>query len=151
MRKFLLIPLCFVFAQLANAQDSDKIAVEQVIRTLFEGMKEKDGEKVQSVFHEHAIMHTVQSAQVNSQLGGNSVEDFVNRIAGTPAGTVLDERILAYEIKVDGDMASAWTPYRFYVNDDFSHCGTNSFQLIKIDGEWKITYVIDTRRKVDCD
>jgi hypothetical protein len=150
MRKFLLIPLCLVFAQVAIAQDSDKIAVEQVIRTLFEGMKEKDREKVQTAFHEHAIMHTVQEAQVNSQLGGSSVEDFINRIATTPAGTVLDERILSYEIKVDGDMASAWTPYEFYVNDDFSHCGTNSFQLIKTDGEWKITYVIDTRRKVDC-
>ena len=47
-------------------------------------------------------------------------------------------------------MANAWTPYQFWFNDQFSHCGVNSFQLIKVDNTWKIFFLVDTRRK-DCE
>jgi hypothetical protein len=73
------------------------------------------------------------------------------RISTTPEGTNLDERILDYQIKIDGALASAWTPYNFYVNGNFSHCGVNSFQLVKMDDVWKIVYIIDTRRKEPCE
>jgi hypothetical protein len=75
----------------------------------------------------------------------------VKRIGGTPVDIKLDERILAYEIRIDGPMATAWTPYEFYVNGDFSHCGVNSFQLVKFVEGWKIVYIIDTRRKEPCE
>jgi len=131
-------------------QQNDKQEIEQVISSLFKGMKEKNQEMIEKSFHSEAIMHTVSQSGDRTKLGSNSVQDFVNRIAVTPAETVLDEKIQSYNIQVDGDMASAWTPYRFYVNDGFSHCGVNSFQLIRIDDQWKITYVIDTRRKEGC-
>jgi len=95
-------------------------------------------------------MQTVVSGESGASLGSNSVQDFINRIATTPDHTVLDEKILEYQIKIDGQMASVWTPYEFYVNDTFSHCGVNSFQLIKTPEGWKITYIIDTRRKEGC-
>lgn len=125
--------------------------VEKVIASLFEGMKTKNTGLIQSAFHPEASMQTVIAGETGSKLGSNSVQDFVNRIANTPETTQLDERILEYQIKIDGDMAAAWTPYRFYVNDTFSHCGVNSFQLIKTAEGWKITYIFDTRRKQGCD
>lgn len=125
--------------------------VEAVIRSLFDGMKQKNAEQVATAFSADGLMQTVQQKPEGTTVGGNSVADFVKRIANTPAGTVLDERILSYQIKVDGAMASAWTPYRFYVNDTFSHCGVNSFQLVKLAEGWKIVYIIDTRRKEPCE
>ncbi|UWX56421.1 hypothetical protein NYZ99_09635 [Maribacter litopenaei] len=56
-----------------------------------------------------------------------------------------------YSIQIDGAMANAWTPYEFRINDNFSHCGVNSFQMVKLEGEWKIIYLIDTRRKEGCE
>ena len=47
-------------------------------------------------------------------------------------------------------MATAWTPYEFWYKEKFSHCGVNSFQLMKIENEWKIIYFVDTRRRSDC-
>lgn len=125
--------------------------VEQVIKSLFEGMKTKNGQLLQDAFHPDALMHTVVVGDDGAKLGSNQVQDFVSRVVNTPASTQLDERILDYQIKIDGDMASAWTPYRFYVNDSFSHCGVNSLQLIKTAEGWKITYIIDTRKKQGCD
>ncbi len=47
-------------------------------------------------------------------------------------------------------MANVWAPYEFYLNNDFSHCGVNSFQLFFDGIQWKIIYLIDTRRKQGC-
>ena len=47
-------------------------------------------------------------------------------------------------------MANVWTAYSFYFDGKFSHCGVNSFQLLKEAGEWKIFYLVDTRRKEGC-
>jgi len=64
---------------------------------------------------------------------------------------VWDERIMSYEIKVDADMATAWTEYAFYAGEKFSHCGVNAFQFFKDDEKgWLITQIIDTRRKENC-
>lgn len=152
IRQLLLFVFLSSFSLGLSAQhQNEEKAIEQVISTLFKGMKDKNQQLIEASFHSEAIMHTVAQSDDGTKLGSNAVKDFINRIAVTPAETVLDERIISYNIQVDGDMASAWTPYRFYVNDGFSHCGVNSFQLIRIDGQWKITYVIDTRRKVNCD
>jgi hypothetical protein len=142
------ILLCLVgLPALAQTPEQE---VEAVIRSLFDGMKQKNAEQVAAAFSSEGLMQTVQQKPEGTTVGSNSVADFVKRIANTPAGTVLDERILSYQIQVDGSMASAWTPYKFYVNDTFSHCGVNSFQLVKLAEGWKIVYIIDTRRKEPC-
>ena len=134
----------------AVAQTAEQ-EVEAVIRSLFDGMRQKDATKVADAFSPEGLMQTVQQKPEGTTVGSNAVADFVKRIAGTPEGTTLDERILSYHIRVDGHMASAWTPYKFYVNDTFSHCGVNSFQLVKMASGWKIVYIIDTRRKEPCE
>lgn len=149
MKHLIILSLMFsFFAFPAKAQEEEN--VKQVIASMFVGMKEKNPDLVRQSFHPDASMQTVIAGESGATLGSNSVQDFVNRIATTPANTVLDERILDYQIKIDGQMASVWTAYEFYVNDGFSHCGVNSFQLIKTAEGWKITYVIDTRRKEGC-
>jgi hypothetical protein len=64
---------------------------------------------------------------------------------------VYDERISFDLVKIDGELASVWTPYKFYAGEKFSHCGVDSYQLVKLNGEWKIQYLIDTRRKQGCE
>lgn len=147
---FLAGLLVFLAVAPARAQTEEK-EVEAVIRSLFEGMKQKNADQVAGAFSPDGLMQTVVQKPEGNTLGSNAVADFVKRIANTPAGTTLDERILAYHIRVDGPLASAWTPYQFYVNDTFSHCGVNSFQLVKMAGGWKIVYIVDTRRKEPCD
>lgn len=153
MKKIKIVPLVVVgLFVLTNfeAFAQEEIEIAKVIGSLFDGMRTKNQTLLEQAFHPDAQMQTVISKENGSELGSNTVRDFINRIATTPDITVLDERILEYQIKVDGDMAAAWTPYEFYVNDNLSHCGVNSFQLIKTMEGWKITYIIDTRRKEGC-
>jgi hypothetical protein len=149
-KKWMLAGILVCLFALPSLAQTPEQEVEAVIRSLFDGMKQKNAAQVAASFSAEGLMQTVQQKPEGTSVGSNSVADFVKRIASTPAGTTLDERILSYHIKVDGSMASAWTPYQFYVNDTFSHCGVNSFQLVKLAEGWKIVYIIDTRRKEPC-
>lgn len=133
----------------AKAQ-SEEEAVKAVIVSMFDGMRAKNAEQIVEAFSENAIMQTIQNKPEGTVIGSNTVAEFANSIGSVPAETYLDERLTDFIINVDANMATAWTPYQFYVNEKFSHCGVNSFQLVKINEQWKIVYIIDTRRKEAC-
>jgi hypothetical protein len=133
-----------VYGQQANPESE----VRDLLHGFFYAMKRKDSATIQAAFHVDAVMQTVIQEGSVAKLGSSDVSDFIKRVATSEVE--LDERLLAYSIQVDGLLAHAWTPYEFYVNGEFSHCGVNSFQLINTASGWQITHVIDTRRKEGC-
>lgn len=134
----------------AKAQEvSGESDIRDLLTQFFVAMKAKNTQVIQDSFHSEAVMHTTLGTGGYATLGHAKVADFLTRVGTSQA--VLDEEILSIEIRIDGNMAHAWTPYKFYVDGNFSHCGVNSFQLIKTEMGWKIVYIIDTRRKEGCD
>lgn len=88
----------------------------------------------------------------NSIVKNQPFNEFLKSIVSIPATTQFKEVITNYSIQVDGPMANAWTNYEFMLNNEFHHCGVNSFQLVKDANKgWQIIYLIDTRRKEGCD
>lgn len=135
----LLVISSFCFAQ----QNQE---IEKPIRNLFLGMKNADPELVKIAFAENAILQTITKEGI---VKTDSVQDFIASVSKFSKGD-LDERISMEAIHTDADLASVFTPYAFYLKGKFSHCGANSFQLVKQNNEWKIQYIIDTRRKDKC-
>ena len=138
---FFLLISSFSFAQ--NTSEKEII---KPIENLFNAMKSADSLGVKNAFSDSAIMQTFGK---NQEIRTDKVEDFAKQVGASKAGD-LDERFSISKILVDGNMASVWVPYQFYYKGNFSHCGVNSFQLAKINSEWKIQYIIDTRRKDNC-
>ena len=138
---FFLLISSFSFAQ--NTSEKEII---KPIENLFNAMKSADSLGVKNAFSGSAIMQTFGK---NQEIRTDKVEDFAKQVGASQVGD-LDERFTISKILVDGNMASVWVPYQFYYKGNFSHCGVNSFQLAKINNEWKIQYIIDTRRK-KCD
>ena len=64
---------------------------------------------------------------------------------------LIDEQILSIEIKQNANLATVWTPFTFYLDQKLSHCGVNSFQLVKTTNGWKINYLIDNAFQGDCE
>lgn len=120
--------------------------IEKPVRNLFLGMKNADPVLLKSVFTENAIMQTITK---DGMVKSDSVQDFIASISKFSAGD-LEEKIIIDAIHADGNLASVFTPYSFYLKGKLSHCGANSFQLVKQNNEWKIQYIIDTRRKENC-
>ena len=54
-------------------------------------------------------------------------------------------------ITTDGNIASVWAPYEFYLDDVFSHCGTNLFFLVKENEKWRILHYGYTIDKINCE
>ena len=128
------------------AQNSTEKEVVKPIENLFNAMKSADSIGVKNAFSSSAIMQTFNK---NNEIRTEKVEGFAKQVGSSKVGD-LDERFTISKILVDGNMASVWVPYQFYYKGNFSHCGVNSFQLAKLNNEWKIQYIIDTRRKDNC-
>ncbi len=151
-KAYLLLLAISLSAGQALAQGHpEEEAVKAVISQLFDAMKQADSSRAVNCFAAGALMETVaRTPQQTDTVRSNAVAQFGSRIRQQPAGT-LDERISFSSVLIDGNLAHVWTPYRFYVNGQFSHCGVNSFEVVKLNGQWKIRYIIDTRRKEGCD
>jgi hypothetical protein len=134
-----------------TAQETEDKAVQKTIETFFEGFHNQDSVLIRSTVAEGIRMQTIgKSKNGSDSVRNQNFNKFIRSIVSIPDTTRFQERLLSFNIQIDGPMANAWTPYEFWVNDEFSHCGVNSFQLFKDKGEWKIIYIIDTRRKEGC-
>ena len=135
-----------------SAQDPQEAEVQRVIETFFRGFHAKDSLTMQAAVSDRPILQTI-GRNKDGKLGMRSenMDDLIKSIVSIPDSVNFQEKIKSYSIRIDGAMANAWTPYEFWINDNFSHCGVNSFQLFN-DGEgWKVIYLIDTRRRDDCE
>jgi hypothetical protein len=144
----------FLFCLLALAtpglsQSTDETAaVRAVIDKLFTGMRKADSSMVQSVFLPTSSLTSV-SMKTSVMIQETPIAKFVTSIGRQKPG-ILDERLASYDIKTEPLLATAWTPYVFYLNGKKSHCGVNTFTLVKMDEKWYILTIIDTRRTGTC-
>jgi len=140
--------LCF-WAVAGFAQE-DENAIKATIQQLFDGMRLKDSSMVRDSFDASVRLQTTGFRDGKAFLRTESVADFL-KIVATPRPEIFEEKVQAYQIQIDLPMASVWTPYQFFVDKKFSHCGINAFQLFKSEKGWKIIQIVDTRRKEKCE
>lgn len=144
MRVFIV--LFFLFLGLfCNAQKQD---VQKTVEYFFEGFHQRDTVKMKSVCADKIILQSItESKTKGNKLSDESAGEFYKSIASIPLNVKFQEKIISYNIQIDGTMAHVWAPYEFYLNNKLSHSGVNTFTLFKENDVWKIIYLIDTRRK----
>ncbi|GAB3833291.1 nuclear transport factor 2 family protein [Hymenobacter jeollabukensis] len=154
--RLLLLPCLLLAAPAALAQTNaaatppaETEAVKATVTRFFEGLRKGDSAVVRSTLAPTVVLHTISTRGGNVQVINESPKEFLKAV-GTPHKDVWDERISFERVLIDAQLASVWTPYQFYAGATFSHCGYNSFQLVKLPQGWRIAYVIDTRRKDGC-
>lgn len=125
-------------------------SVKAVITRFSEGMKRHDTAMIRSSLAPEVIFQTIaRNKKGETWVRTEGVGEFLKFIADHSEDN-LDEQMVVDMVKIDGNLASVWTPYRFLRNGKLSHCGANSFQLVRLAQGWQIQYIIDTRRK-NCD
>jgi hypothetical protein len=152
MNKSWLIFLFFLMAVgSVIAQESEEQMVKNTIDSFFEAFHQQDSSALKKIVANDMVLQTIGKNEAGREVvKTENFSHFLKSIVSIPTSTKFEEKLLMYNIQIDGAMANAWTSYEFWVNGSFSHCGVNSFQLFKDEGAWKIIYLIDTRRKEGC-
>jgi Putative lumazine-binding len=150
MKRFIFFLTALVCGNMARAQTTQD-SIKMVIDRFFDGMRKSDTAMIRSAISANAVLQTIaMSKDGKLTVRDENINNFIASIA-QPHTDIYDERITYGAIHIDGPMAAVWTPYKFYVGEKFSHCGVNSFQMVRLDGGWKIQYIIDTRRRKGCE
>lgn len=139
-----LLVLAFSLAAFGARAQSTGDSVKAAVNMLFTGMKTSDAGMIRRSFADSAILQTIVSAQ--GAIRDEKVKDFADAVGKMTPGDA-DERIRFDVVRIDGSLAIVWAPYEFYYKGKYSHKGVDSFQLVRVNGVWKIQYLIDTRRK----
>lgn len=137
---------------------SDSTAVMQVVSNLFNGMRTRDTALMRAQFHPDAPMRSVSwrpsPTGAVAVVQADGIADWLTGVASAPDTLLLDERLGPPSVQVEGNLASVWVYYEFWINDRFSHCGADLFTLGRVGNatgsSWKVIFVADSRRRADC-
>jgi len=150
MKKAVLFLFLLITGFYSVKAQTTEDSVKASVNALFEAMKTGDANALKNCFTDSAILQTIGTNKTgNNFIRNEQVATFAESVSKLPKGAA-DERISFETIRIDGPLAIVWTPYKFYFNGQFSHCGVNSFHLVRLNGSWKIHFLIDTKRKEHC-
>lgn len=134
----------------AGTDDADRAAVLATVDAFFRTMTARDVEGARAVLEPEGRFFSVRTAAD----GSRTVRSFTNGsyLDGLAEGTVVQvERIWDPQVRVHGDVANVWAPYDFHRDGAFSHCGVDSFDLVRTGVGWKITGGVYTVEPEGCE
>jgi hypothetical protein len=151
--KFIFSIFFSLFLYASGAQTNDKQDIMKVVNNVFEAMRTNDSTLLKSCFVENPNTFTVFRREGETNLKSDNFQGFIDAV-GKEKEEMWNEPIWNEKVEIDDDLASVWVDYAFYRGkngDQFSHCGVDAFHLVRLDGNWKIFHLVDTRRREGCD
>lgn len=149
MRVLLAVPLAVALAVggvVAAAGQQPERAVIETVQAFFDAMAAKDGATLQALL--------VSDGRVTSFRDDSGVPRISEQ--GAMAASIADaearflERMWDPTVLVHGPIAQLWAPYDFWVDGEFSHCGVDSFTLVRAEGRWRIANMTYTVEREGC-
>jgi hypothetical protein len=115
------------------------------VQRLFAAMSAHDANAARALFLPEAMLFSVRPDGSSNAV---PQERWVERL-GTAKDAWL-ERIWEPKQFEHGTVAMVWAEFDFHLNGKFSHCGIDSFTLLKTSSGWKIAAVADTHETSTC-
>jgi hypothetical protein len=145
---FVALLVCITYPAKSNAQSTDKSAILEVINSLFVSMETQDEQLARAIFLPSATLLNTIDTPDGLRTVPYDVDTHISNIARSPG---ISEEIWEPVVRIHGKIAMAWTPFELKVNQNFVSCGINIFSLVNTDDGWKISHVIFTTERTDCD
>lgn len=134
--------LAMCLALPALGQSLEEQAVLTPIHAMFDGMSKRDAAAIKAPTLAGGTMVLMRDGKPTQM----TFEDFAVRV-GKPGKAQIEERIHDPLVRIDNDLAVVWAPFDFLVDGKVDHCGTDLFNLVRVDGKWLIASVADTGTK----
>ena len=129
--------------QAIMSNPADLAAIDAVIDSVYAVIsgpigEQRDFDRMRGLFLPDARM----TAYGPAGLRGGTVEDYIARSGKLLADLGFEERELARRVEIYGNIAHAWSSYEGNFTTPEGKPdqirGINSFQLARVDGEWKV-------------
>lgn len=126
----------------STAADADPTAIPQ---KLFDAMAAHDGAGARALFTADANLVAVAP---DGKVTATPIEKWTDRLSTSKDKWL--ERMWSPKVQEQNAIATVWGAYDFHMNGEFTHCGIDTFTLVKTNGEWRIAALVFTRETSNC-
>ena len=132
-----------------HAGETDSAAVLATVDQLFGALASKDrAALLGAVVAEGRATSAGIDEAGRPAINSSDWTTFADRLARSTEQ--LRERLIDPHVHVEGDIAMIWSRYEFERDGAFSHCGIDHFDLVRIDGRWRVLNLTWTRQTEGC-
>jgi hypothetical protein len=149
MKTILLAIIFALFISNAFAQttkNEDIKAASEVPDRLFAAMKAKSFDDIRAAFTPEGQFVAIDKPKDGKGISKTRVftsESFAKAISEAKGADFI-EKMPNKDVRITGDLAIVAGRYTFYTGEKFSHCGTNTFNLVRADAGWRIANAAST-------
>ena len=137
MYKLLILAVALSYSIISFSQSDDRALILETVQKFFDSIEFRDRQLLESILVPNSLNISARELDDGeAQFNVMSYDEVVTAL--TRPGRNAKERSWDETVLIQGNIAVVWTPYDFHVDGVFSHCGIDSFQLIKQDGQWLI-------------
>ncbi len=145
-----LITLLMIMAMSSVAYATEAVLPEKDVRLvldqIFDAMRAGDSATLKTLILPEALLDRIAP---NKPVHHGTASDWIGWVDTLKPGQA-DEQIFDVVINVEGPLATAWAPFTIAIDGVLKSCGVNHFTLVKMDGGWKVAYLIDTHTPEKC-
>jgi hypothetical protein len=127
---------------------AEEEAVLKVMQESFDAMAARDSEAMRRTSLPEGRFFHVEEIEGAIRIGSFSNQEDAERLATLQEPWL--ERMWTPQVLIHKQIAVVWTPYDFYRDGRFSHCGVDAFTFVKTVEGWKITGGVYTIERTDC-
>lgn len=145
-----VVMFCCVLSISSVAQSNDDAkAVKGVIDSLFSEMAASNPPAIVALqMPESKLVAIARGKDGKNQIHYYSAEAFSKFFTKKDAN--IEEKMYSPKTEIDGDAAMYWGRYVFFVDGKISHCGLNTFHLVRTTDGWKIAGAASTIDPTSC-
>lgn len=141
MNKPLLVLLFLPLSFLANnaCAQNDEAAILDTVDAFFAALENRDRVALETITVPGSFNVSVRLDEKEAASYGIRNHAELVTALSSPGDTKRIERYWDPIVLIQKTIAVFWAPYDFHIDGEFSHCGIDSFQLIKQEGNWLLT------------
>lgn len=143
------LPTLLALLLLVPAANAGTDTALEAVETFFTAMAENNWSLAEPVMIDDAVLYGYRLEDGEVQLSRTTAGDYLKSAATRDARML--ERIWDVEILEHDRLATIWTPYDFYLDGKFHHCGRNSFSLIRNADGWRIASIVYSMLTENCE
>lgn len=145
--KPLILAAALAFATPVAAADAEDAAILAQVERFFGGMRAQDAAALNAVVLDDATLTSQAVRPDGVRLRRTPAKGWIEGVSGQVG---LDERMWDPVVMRRGPIAMVWAPYEFRVNGKSTHCGIDVFDMVKVEGTWKIAHLMWTQEPGAC-